>query len=70
LAAGFAGAVEIGFDIIRSLQDAIRVDNDPSLAWNPTEIAEKLPTNLQQIFQKYSAAMQQSDAVVSTGLAH
>src|SRR5579872_5624684 len=53
LAAGFAGAVEIGFEIIRELQAALTVEDDPSLAWNPIEIAEKLPTNLQQIFQRY-----------------
>src|SRR5216684_1247717 len=58
LAAGFAGAVEIGFEMIRSLQKGLHL-NDPSLAWDPSVIAEEWPMTARKIFQKYPATTQQ-----------
>jgi hypothetical protein len=57
LAAGFAGAVEVGFEMIRSLQKGLVLD-DPSLSWDPTVIAEQWPVTAQKIFQKYPLTTQ------------
>jgi hypothetical protein len=58
LAAGFAGAVQIGFEMIRSLQKGLKLE-DRSLAWNPTVIAEEWPITARKIFQKYPDTTQQ-----------
>ena len=57
LAAGFAGSVQIGFEMIRSLQKGLRLE-DPSLAWDPTQIAEQWPATARKIFAKYPASVQ------------
>jgi hypothetical protein len=58
LVAGFAGAVEIGFEMVESLQKGLHLD-DPSLSWDPTVIAEQWPITARKIFQKYPAVTQQ-----------
>ena len=57
LAAGFAGSVKIGFEMIRSLQKGLRVDN-PDLAWDPTVIAETWPDTARKICQKHESLAQ------------
>lgn len=61
LAAGFAGSVEIGFEMIRSLQKGLKVE-DPALAWDPTVIAEQWPPTARKIFQKYPTPTQKHGA--------
>jgi hypothetical protein len=58
LAAGFAGSVQIGFEMIRSLKKGLRLE-DPSLAWDPTVIAQEWPMTARKIFQKYPGATQE-----------
>lgn len=57
LAAGFAGSVEIGFEMIRSLQEGLKVE-DPSLAWDPAFVVQEWPATARKIFKKYPAATQ------------
>lgn len=57
LAAGFAGSVQIGFEMIRSLQKGLKVE-DLSLAWDVTVIAEEWPVAARKIFRKYPADIQ------------
>lgn len=61
LAAGFAGSVEIGFEMIRSLQKDLKVE-DPALAWDPAVIAEQWPMTARKVFQKYPASTQKHGA--------
>jgi hypothetical protein len=58
LTAGFAGAVVIGFEMVRSLQKGLKLE-DLSLAWDPTAIAETWPATARKIFQKYPATTQE-----------
>lgn len=57
LAAGFAGSVEIGFEMISSLQNGLKIE-DPSVAWDPIVIAQEWPATARKIFQKYPATTQ------------
>ncbi len=57
LAVGFAGSVEIGFAMVSSLQNALKLE-DQSLAWDPKSIAEQWPPHARRIFSSYPLAQQ------------
>jgi hypothetical protein len=57
LAVGFAGSVEIGFEMVETLQKGLKLE-DPGLAWDPTAISMEWPAKARNIFRKYPVAIQ------------